>query len=77
MSLRGIGLGTLAGAKEFASNVGLPENLLYTDEEGVCHEALGLSKGLAPDADVSANVKLLGMLAGLGSPGTIQEVGGA
>lgn len=71
ITLRAIGLGTLEGAREFAKSVGLPEDLLYTDEEGICHEALQLSKGFLPDADISTNLKLLGMLAGVGSPGTI------
>ncbi len=44
------------------------------DPEGVCYKALGFSPGFAPDAPVSAYLKLLPMLAGIGSPGTIQEV---
>lgn len=44
------------------------------DPEGVCYKALGFSRGFAPDAQVSAYLKLLPMLAGIGSPGTIQEV---
>lgn len=44
------------------------------DSEGVCYKALGFSRGFAPDAQVSAYLKLLPMLAGIGSPGTIQEV---
>ena len=32
------------------------------------------SPGFAPDANVSAYLKLLPMLAGIGSPGTLQEV---
>ena len=44
------------------------------DETGQCYKALGFSPGFAPDADVSPYLKLLPMLAGIGSPGTIQEV---
>ena len=32
------------------------------------------SPGFAPDAKISAYAKLLPMLAGIGSPGTLQEV---
>ena len=46
------------------------------DPEGVCYKALGFSPGFAADAPVSAYLKLLPMLAGIGSPGTIQEVKG-
>ena len=44
------------------------------DATGQCYKALGFSPGFAPDADVSPYLKLLPMLAGIGSPGTIQEV---
>lgn len=37
---------------------------------------LGFNPGFAPQLQVSPYVKLLPMLAGVGSPGTIQEVGG-
>lgn len=38
------------------------------------YRALGFSQGFAPDANVSPYLKLLPMLMGIGSPGTIQEV---
>lgn len=38
------------------------------------YRALGFSPGFAPDANVSPYLKLLPMLMGIGSPGTIQEV---
>ena len=44
------------------------------DATGQCYKALGFSPGFAPDAGVSPYLKLLPMLAGVGSPGTIQEV---
>ena len=47
---------------------------LAADPEGVCYKALRFSPGFAPDAPVSAYLKLFPMLAGIGSPGTIQEV---
>lgn len=46
----------------------------FADETGECYRALGFSRGFAPDADVSAYLKLLPMLMGIGSPGTLQEV---
>ena len=44
------------------------------DPEGICYSALGFQPGFAPEAALSPYVKLLVMLAGVGSPGTIQEV---
>lgn len=48
--------------------------LSHADPEGACHRALSFSRGFAPDARVSPYLKLLPMLAGIGSPGTLQEV---
>jgi hypothetical protein len=36
--------------------------------------ALGFNPGFAPDMNISPYAKLLPMLAGIGSPGTVQEV---
>jgi hypothetical protein len=48
---------------------------LYVDPDGSLYTKLGFSKGFAPNTEaVSPYVKLLAMLAGLGSPGTIPEV---
>jgi hypothetical protein len=48
---------------------------LYIDPDGSLYTKLGFSKGFAPNTEaVSPYVKLLAMLAGLGSPGTIPEV---
>jgi hypothetical protein len=44
------------------------------DPTGDLYTALGFSPGFAPDATISPYAKLLPMLAGIGSPGTIQEV---
>ena len=49
-------------------------SLSHADPEGACHRALNLSRGFAPDARISPYLKLLPMLAGIGSPGTLQEV---
>jgi hypothetical protein len=45
-----------------------------SDPSGELYRALGFSPGFAPDVKISAYAKLLPMLAGIGSPGTIQEV---
>lgn len=48
---------------------------LYVDPDGSLYTKLGFSKGFAPNTEaLSPYVKLLAMLAGLGSPGTIPEV---
>jgi len=69
-----IGLGSVDNARKYSQLLSVNKSLVFADEPGNCHTALGFSKGLAPDADVNAYLKLLPMLAGIGSPGTIQEV---
>lgn len=44
------------------------------DPTPTLYRALALNQGFAPDIQISAYLKLLTMLAGVGSPGTIQEV---
>ncbi len=44
------------------------------DPTGELYSALSFSPGFAPETKISAYAKLLVMLAGIGSPGTIQEV---
>ena len=48
--------------------------LLLADPDGTCYKALGFHPGFASQASFSPHLKLLVMLAGFGSPGTIQEV---
>ncbi|KAG5189392.1 AhpC/TSA antioxidant enzyme-domain-containing protein [Tribonema minus] len=69
-----VGLGTVAAAKEFASLTNFPLQRLYVDETGRAYEELGFSKGFQPPVKVNPYLKLLPMLAGIGSPGTIQAV---
>ena len=45
------------------------------DPTGACYKALGFSPGF--EAPLNPYVRLLVMLAGIKSPGTIQEVGGS
>lgn len=47
---------------------------LPADPTGDLYTALNFNRGFAPDAAISPYAKLLPMLAGVGSPGTIQEV---
>ncbi|EIE18540.1 hypothetical protein COCSUDRAFT_60209 [Coccomyxa subellipsoidea C-169] len=69
-----VGLGSTENARAFARALDFPLDLLYADSTGAVYRALGFSPGFAPDADVSPYLKLLPMLMGIGSPGTIQEV---
>ena len=69
-----MGLGSPANARRFSEVLQFPLDILYADETGQCYKALGFSPGFAPAAGVSPYLKLLPMLAGIGSPGTIQEV---
>lgn len=49
-----------------------PCTCLPADPTGDLYRALGFSPGFLPDTNISAYAKLLPMLAGIGSPGTIQ-----
>ncbi|KAI7838571.1 hypothetical protein COHA_007643 [Chlorella ohadii] len=69
-----VGLGNVAAARKFADLLQFPLDLLYADPMGDLYTALGFSRGALPDAPVSPYAKLLLMLAGIESPGTIQEV---
>ncbi|CAK0785934.1 hypothetical protein CVIRNUC_009147 [Coccomyxa viridis] len=69
-----VGLGSPENARRFSEVLQFPLDVLHADASGQCYKALGFSPGFAPDADVSPYLKLLPMLAGIGSPGTIQEV---
>lgn len=42
------------------------------DPTGELYTALGFNRGFLPDSPISPYAKLLPMLAGIGSPGTIQ-----
>lgn len=70
----GIGPGTVENAKEFCSLNNFPIDLLHVDETAICYTTLKFSRGFLPNANISPYLKLLPMLAGIGSPGTIPEV---
>jgi len=69
-----VGLGTAESGKKFAELLNFPSTFLYADPDGSLYQELGFEQGFMPDADMSPYFKLLPMLAGIGSPGTIQEV---
>lgn len=69
-----VGLGSAENARFFSQTLSYPIEDLYADPTGACYKALGFSPGFAPGSDINPYVKLLTMLAGVGSPGTVQEV---
>ncbi|KAG2423523.1 hypothetical protein HXX76_015271 [Chlamydomonas incerta] len=69
-----LGLGNVNNAQEFARILKFPMDRLYAYPTADLYTALGFNPGFAPQLQVSPYVKLLPMLAGVGSPGTIQEV---
>lgn len=70
----GVGLGSQAAGAKFAEVTGFPGSNLYADPASACHKALGYSPGFLGQSSVNGYVKVLPMLAGIGSPGTMQEV---
>lgn len=85
-----VGIGSVASANQFAKDLDLESLMeagrltLLSDSEGAVTSALGCYKGWLsvdpvhreryPQTDVSPYVKLLGMIFGFGSPGTIGNV---
>lgn len=65
---------TMENAKEFCLKTGLPIDKLFVDFEAVSYEALEFEKGFMPAAKISPYLKLLPMLMGIQSEGTIGEV---
>lgn len=69
-----VGLGSAANAREFSRVLNFPLDKLYADETAAVHRALGFSRGFGAELDINPYFKLLPMLMGIGSPGTVQEV---
>jgi hypothetical protein len=69
-------LGDAKNAAALADRLRIPPALLFADPTAATHDALGFSRGFDPDAPVKVSpyVRLLAMLAGIGSPGTIARV---
>jgi hypothetical protein len=65
---------TVENAAEFSFRTKFPLERLYLDPEARSYEALKFEKGFLPNAKVSPYLKLLPMLAGIQSQGTIPEV---
>ena len=74
VDVRCIGLGGVTSGREFSKFTGLPMDVLYADPSGACCEALGFAKGFGPEMEISPYLKLLPMLLGIDSEGTIPEV---
>ncbi|KAJ1634647.1 AhpC/TSA antioxidant enzyme-domain-containing protein [Pavlovales sp. CCMP2436] len=69
-----IGIGSPSAGRTFAELIDFPTERLYADPVGSCHKALGFSPGALPDLQLPAGAKLLAMLAGVDSPGTVEAV---
>eukprot|EP00607_Mallomonas_marina_P010845 CAMPEP_0182422646 /NCGR_PEP_ID=MMETSP1167-20130531/8380_1 /TAXON_ID=2988 /ORGANISM="Mallomonas Sp, Strain CCMP3275" /LENGTH=289 /DNA_ID=CAMNT_0024600861 /DNA_START=196 /DNA_END=1061 /DNA_ORIENTATION=+ len=69
-----IGIGSPEAASLFSELLDFPADKLFSDEQALCHRALGFSRGPFPNTPVSPMLKLGLMLGGIGSPGTIQAV---
>jgi hypothetical protein len=69
-----IGLGSVANANQFADTLSFPKDILYACPHSELYKALGFSPGFGDGIEVSPYAKLLPMLMGIGSPGTLQEV---
>lgn len=76
-----IGIGGEVAAKEFAKNTMFPTDCLYFDASAQCCAALGFEPGFgrssvtdAQSNGLSPYLRLLPMLLGIGSPGTLGKV---
>eukprot|EP00192_Tetraselmis_astigmatica_P011244 CAMPEP_0117686012 /NCGR_PEP_ID=MMETSP0804-20121206/22159_1 /TAXON_ID=1074897 /ORGANISM="Tetraselmis astigmatica, Strain CCMP880" /LENGTH=352 /DNA_ID=CAMNT_0005497549 /DNA_START=133 /DNA_END=1191 /DNA_ORIENTATION=+ len=80
-----VGIGSLDAARKFAVSTSLPLSMVYADTRGNAARALGFAPGVGrkggdleflDDLPITVNgyAKLLLMCAGVGSPGTLQEV---
>ena len=67
-----VGLGSASGGAEFAKLTGFPAASLFADPESACHKAMGFSPGFLGESDMNGYAKIFPMLAGIGSPGTLQ-----
>lgn len=74
VQLVAVTIGSPENARAFAELTGFPLDKLYCDPEAAAYKAYGFSRGFLPDVPINPYLKLLPMLAGIGSPGTIQAV---
>lgn len=70
-----VGIGGSSQARLFAKLLALPGSMpIYADPTGAAARSLGCSRGFGEGVPVSVYAKLLPMLLGFGSPGTIEAV---
>ena len=76
VNLIAIGPGSFQNAKEFCRITEFPIENLYLDTttNADIYQLLQFNKGFLPESNISPYLKLLPMLIGIGSPGTIGEV---
>ena len=67
-----IAIGDAAGAERFCAYTGFPRRVLQVQADAALHQALGLYAGLQTPGGPWPGLLL--MCAGIGSPGTLQEV---
>lgn len=72
MKVIAVGLGSKEAGLVFSEKTGFPAAKLHADELAACYKALEYSAGFLPESSVNGYAKLLPMLAGIGSPGTVQ-----
>ena len=65
---------TIQNSNLFEKFTKFPKKLLYLDERAESFAAMNFKRGVIPDAPLSPYFKLLLMLAGIGSDGTMKEV---
>mmetsp|Transcript_9318 Transcript_9318/g.16785 ORF Transcript_9318/g.16785 Transcript_9318/m.16785 type:complete len:330 (+) Transcript_9318:289-1278(+) len=71
-----IGIGNLQQAHKFCELLEIPTDSIYCDTHASCYKALELYPGFAFDQKERINpyIRLLAMLVGIGSPGTLKAV---
>ena len=69
-----IGIGTRESGLEFCKCFDFPKEMLYLDESAASYSKMNFSKGFGAGIPVNPYLKLLPMLMGIGSPGTLQAV---
>eukprot|EP00931_Biecheleriopsis_adriatica_P079866 TRINITY_DN53206_c0_g1_i1.p1 TRINITY_DN53206_c0_g1~~TRINITY_DN53206_c0_g1_i1.p1 ORF type:complete len:344 (-),score=76.78 TRINITY_DN53206_c0_g1_i1:79-1110(-) len=70
-----VGIGGVPQARNFAQLLDLPPALkLYADPTGSAAKALGCSRGFGADSSLNGYIKILPMLLGIDSPGTLEAV---
>lgn len=67
-------IGSPDNARAFSELSGFPVDRVYCDPDASAYKTFGFSRGFLPDVPVNPYLRLLPMLAGIGSPGTIQAV---